>query len=114
MERIPNSAKATHLEEYPLSVTRNSTKIYSVIAATDESIVKSVQTLKTTTPQKEKYFFSKEKEELASLLIGIITTQLTQCVLAIVWDSVLAESLLTDSILLLPNVKQVCHMQIWL
>ncbi|KAK8397137.1 hypothetical protein O3P69_004672 [Scylla paramamosain] len=41
------------------------------------------------------------------LLLSIIRAELSQCILAIVWDSALAGSPIVDSLSRLPNVKQV-------
>lgn len=58
-----------------------------------------------------RWFSKEESDALAKLLLAIVKAELSQCVLAIVWDSGFSGSVITDRLSLLPNIKQVIIMQ---
>lgn len=64
----------------------------------------STQTGLRSRPSREK------NESLAELLLAIVDAELSQCVLGVVWDSGFSNSVIVDSLSLLPNIKQVIMM----
>lgn len=73
-------------------------------------VISPLQTRISTPSRTADGFSKKENEALTKLLLAIVETELSQCVLAIMWDSGFSESVTVDRLSLLPNVKQVFMM----
>ncbi|MPC78576.1 hypothetical protein E2C01_073066 [Portunus trituberculatus] len=96
-----------HLTMEGISMTNHEGYRISPPGMRMEKMTKEVQTLTPSTTVKPRSSSWMDSEALSKLLVGIIRAELSQCILAIVWDLFFEGSTLIDTLSHLPNVKQV-------
>ena len=104
-----HSAKTIDHQEhsiFPTPTHRNFTKNYKTTVTRKR---RYIPTFLSVSEQNPEDFSWKDSQVLTTLLLSIIRAELSQCILGIVWDSVFAGSGIINSLSLLPNVKQVWH-----
>ncbi|XP_063847767.1 probable glutamate receptor [Scylla paramamosain] len=107
MEGITFTTETTDLQENWISLAVNSTVNYKAMSITEKQMIINHKTLPSSTTRNPGGFSWKDSEALLTLMLGIIRAELSQCILTIVWDAVLADSVITESLSRLPNVKQI-------
>lgn len=113
MEGFNFSSETTDHQQHQTSLTPHSSWNYKAMLKTEKQIILNAKAMLQSATRKPGVLLWKDSEALLTLVVGIIKAELSQCILAIVWDSVLVGSVIIESLSSLPNVKQVCHGEIF-